>query len=240
MKAAPEDQAKLLDLQDLDKTIAGLKHELATLPAAQKLKEITTIAAELQNEIVLATSKKNALARAQKNAEAEVDKVQERAKMQRQRLDSGQSSPKEMERIQEELTQLATRQGVLEDAALEAMDAVDQAAEQLEALKTKQAQLSEEKTSAAGLATHETEEIQAKLDAAQNERDTLAESLPPELVDEYEACRRSSGIGVAEVHAGRSIGIQLMFSVAEISRIEAAAPDEVIVSEDHEVILVRR
>ena len=46
MKAAPEDQAKLLDLQDLDKTIAGLKHELATLPAAQKLKEITTIAAE--------------------------------------------------------------------------------------------------------------------------------------------------------------------------------------------------
>lgn len=240
MKAAPEDQIKLLDLQSLDKTIAGLKHELATLPAAQKLKEITTIAAELQSKIALATSKKNDLTRAQKNAEAEVDKVQERAKTQRQRLDSGQSSPKEMERIQEELAQLAARQGNLEDAALEAMDAVEQATGQLEALKEKQAQLSEEKASAAELATHETEAIQGKLDAAQNERDALAASLPAELVSEYEACRRSSGIGVVEVQGGRTVGVQLMLSVAEVSRLEAAAPDEVVVSENHEVILVRK
>ena len=40
MKAAPEDQEKLLDLQVLDRKIAGLKHSLASIPAAARLEQI--------------------------------------------------------------------------------------------------------------------------------------------------------------------------------------------------------
>lgn len=240
MKATPEDQAKLLDLQALDKTIAGLKHELATLPAAQKVKEIEATEKQLQTEIALATSKKKDLMRAQKDAEAEVDKVQQRAKSQRQRLDSGEASPREMERIQEELAQLATRQGDLEDKALEAMDAMDDATERLQTLENKQDSMVQQKATAQEQATHEAQEITDKQQSAQSERKALADSLPPGLLAEYEECRRSSGIGAVEVQGTRSIGVQLAFSMVEISRIETAPADEVIISEDHDVILVRR
>lgn len=240
MKAAPKDQAKLLVLQDLDKTIAGLNHELATLPATQKVKEIEMMEKRLQTEIALATSKKKDLIRAQKDAEAEVDKVQQRAKSQRQRLDSGEASLKEMGRIQEELTQLSSRQGDLEDRALEAMDAVEDATKQLQDLENEQSNLTQRKSVAQEQAAHETQEITSKLQSSRSERKVLAESLPVDLLSEYEECRRSSGIGVVEVQGARSVGVQLMLSVAELARIEAAPADEVIVSEDHEVILVRR
>ena len=111
MKAAPEDQEKLLDLQVLDRKIAGLKHALASIPAAARLEQIKAEQDKLRTALALATSARNDLNRALKQAEGEVSKVQERAKTQRERLDSGQLSPKEMERIQAELAQLATRQG---------------------------------------------------------------------------------------------------------------------------------
>lgn len=144
MKAAPEDQWKLLDLQDLDKKIAGLKHQLATLPAAQRAKEIEVSQDELHTDIVLAVSTKNDLARALKQTEAEIEKVQQRARTQRERLDGGDISPKEMERIQEELDQLATRQGDLEDEALDAMDAVERATEHLNKLEKQRDELEKE------------------------------------------------------------------------------------------------
>ncbi|MCI6585096.1 MAG: hypothetical protein MSC45_08540 [Mobiluncus sp.] len=240
MKAAPEDQVKLLDLQVLDKKIAGLKHELATLPAGEREKELTVAREELQTEIAVAKSSKNDLSRALKQAEAEVSKVQERAKTQRERLDGGGISPKEMEKIQEELGQLATRQGDLEDAALDAMDAVERATGHLNELENRQETLEEELKDVHAEAQSESGKIQEDLDSAKASRKALAEEIPADLVDEYEACRRSSGIGVVEVNGARSVGVQLEFSVAEISRIETAPPDEVLVSEDHNVIIVRR
>lgn len=90
MKAAPEDQEKLLDLQVLDRKIAGLKHSLASIPAAARLAQIKAEQDELRTGLALATSARNDLNRALKQAEGEVSKVQERAKTQRERLDSGQ------------------------------------------------------------------------------------------------------------------------------------------------------
>lgn len=241
MKAAAEDQAKLLDLQVLDRKLAGLKHDLASLPAAARLLELKAEQDKLRSVTALATSSRNDLNRALKAAEAEVEKVQERAKMQRKRLDSGEMSPKEMERIQEELGQLSTRQGELEDAALEALDAAEQAAakvqeleERHESMETEMQGLREQVSQAAG-------GLQTELQEQQRQRDELAQGLPTDLLKEYDACRRATGgIGAVEVNGTQTVGLDLEFSVAEISRLNVAAPDDVIVSEDHEVILVRK
>ena len=219
MKAAPEAQVKLLEIQELDKKIAGLRHQLKTLPAAARLAEIAKELQGLHEKLTLASAGVKDSQRAVKGAEAEVEKVQERARTQRERLDSGTLSPKEMERIQEELGLLAARQGELEDRALEAMDAVEAATQHQSDLNESQAALQAE---------------QAELEAS------LTQGMPAELLEEYDACRRATGgLGVVEVHGVRPVGRYLEFSTAEVSRLETAAPDDVIVSEDHEVILVR-
>lgn len=241
MKAAPQAQAKLLDLQVLDREIAGLKHDLAKLPIAAKLREMLAESEQLRTKTVTALSAKKDLVRALKQSEAEVEKVQERAKMQRERLDSGQMSPKEMERIQAELAQLATRQNDLEDDALDAMDAVERASEQLNKLESRSQSLASEIEKAQVQAQSESGILQTQLDDKQAQRNAITDAMPAELVSEYEACRRATGgIGAVEVQGVRSVGMELEFSVAELSRLETAAPDEVLISEDHEVILVRK
>lgn len=241
MKAAPEDQEKLLDLQVLDRKIAGLKHSLASIPAAARLEQIKAEQDELRTGLALATSARNDLNRALKQAEGEVSKVQERAKTQRERLDSGQLSPKEMERIQAELAQLATRQGELEDSALDALDALERASKKVKLVEDRRAELNVEFDEAQAEAGSAAGELQQELTGQQTQRDELAATLPADLLQEYETCKRATGgIGVVAVSGNQSVGMDLEFSMAEISRLNIAAPDDVIVSEDHEVILVRK
>ena len=241
MKASPEDQAKLLDLQVLDRKIAGLKHQLASIPAAARVQEIKVEADELRTEIALATSARNDVTRALKQAEAEVEKVQERAKTQRQRLDSGELSPKEMERIQEELQQLAIRQGDLEDSALDAMDGVERATEKVNELEAKQGELDTELGEKEAEVRAAAGDIQGDLDAQTGQRNAVAQTLPGDLLNEYETCKqRTGGIGAVAVQGNETVGISLELSMAELSSLGAAAPDEVYVSEEHDVILVRR
>lgn len=240
MKAAPEDQAKLLKLQEIDRSVAGIKHELATLPATARAQELQTEINDLHNQVVQAQSSKKDLLRALKQAEDEIWKVQERAKTQRERLDAGGISPKEMERIQEEISLLTQRQGELEDTALDAMDAVERSTESLNSMERNEEELESQLEDAQAQAQEESGKLKQDLQDTMKRRQDLAGELPPDLVAEYEALRKSSGIGVVEVHGVKSVGVILEFSVADVSRLESAAPDDVIVSEDHEVILVRR
>lgn len=84
-------------------------------------------------------------------------------------------------------------------------------------------------------------ELQQELVGQQTERDELVATIPADLLREYETCKRATGgIGVVAVSGNQSVGMDLEFSMAEISRLNVAAPDDVIVSEDHEVILVRK
>lgn len=240
MKAAPEAQVKLLEIQELDKKIAGLRHQLKTLPAAARLAEIAKELQGLHEKLTLASAGVKDAQRAVKGAEAEVEKVQERARTQRERLDSGTLSPKEMERIQEELGLLAARQGELEDRALEAMDAVEAATQHQSDLNESQAALQAEQAELEASMGAEASNLQGDLDRELAARADLTQGMPAELLEEYDACRRATGgLGVVEVHGVRPVGRYLEFSTAEVSRLETAASDDVIVSEDHEVILVR-
>ena len=145
-----------------------------------------------------------------------------------------------MERIQEELGLLAARQGELEDRALEAMDAVEAATQHQSDLNESQAALQAEQAELEASMGAEASNLQGDLDRELAARAGLTQGMPAELLEEYDACRRATGgLGVVEVHGVRPVGRYLEFSTAEVSRLETAAPDDVIVSEDHEVILVR-
>lgn len=234
------DQLRLLDLQEIDTALAKAAHERRTLPVLAHIETLTGRESDLHEALVLATSAAGDARRALTKAEADVAQVRERAARNQARLDSGEGLSRELLALQEEIAHLAGRQETLEEVELEAMEAAEEADNRVAAL-------TEQKESvAADLASLGTERdaaltrIDADIAAKKEERDAFAATLPAALLDEYEYARRQTGgLGAVAVRGVRTEGVQVDFTLAEQSRIETAAEDEVIVSEDHGFILVR-
>lgn len=240
MKAPAQDQLKLLDLQELDLALARVTHQLRVLPAAQKLSELQNELEGLGREIALAKAQRNDQHKALSNAEAQVAQVQQRASTQRSRLDNSQGSPKELENIQKELDQLAVRQGELEDAALDAMSELEASEEKLQALENQRGALQTDIESQTELVDKEQGQLAEQRTNLSAQRETLAGEIDPDLIDEYESLRENTGgMGAVGLRGIRAEGTELEFSEMVKSQIRSAGPDDVIISEEHNLILVR-
>ena len=135
MKADPTHQLKLLDVADLDRRAAQLRHQRAHLP---ELAEITALEKErtaLTDQVRDARIVVDDLTVEQAKADREVEQVKARRERDRTRMDTGQiTNPKDLERMQHELVSLERRIGTLEDAELEVMEALEEAQQLLDGL----------------------------------------------------------------------------------------------------------
>lgn len=241
MNAAPDDQLRLLDVQDLDSTLDRLEHRKATLPEHAEIEQLAARRSALADDIVRAETEDSDLGREQAKVDADVEQVRARMQRDQQRLDSGQvGSPRELENLQSEIQSLHRRQTELEDTELEVM-------EQREAVQTRLAELKDELA-----------EVEAKLAEATSRRETAladiaaeaektaaqrresAATLPEELLGLYDKLRASSGgVGAAALHRGQCQGCHLQLNTTDLVRIREAAPDEVLRCEECRRILVR-
>ena len=127
MKADPEAQRRLLDLQAIDTALAQLAHRRKTLPELAELDRLAREVAALDDERVRAQVAVDDLDRDIARMEKDVEQVRVRADRDRTRLDVGTGPAKELEALQHELATLSRRQGELEDAELELMEQREQA-----------------------------------------------------------------------------------------------------------------
>ena len=121
MKATPQDQNLLIELQLIDSQITQAKAKLASLP---ELEQIAAIHARLENTAVELTVVETELADVVidlRRCEVDVEQIEDRIKKDENRLNSGAGSPKELEQTQHELVTLAKRKAELEDVELEIM-----------------------------------------------------------------------------------------------------------------------
>jgi predicted nucleic acid-binding Zn-ribbon protein len=190
--------------------------------------------------LIAAETVEGDVAREQKKAEADVEQVVNRATRDRQMLDSGRGSAKDLESIQHELQTLARRQNDLEDIVLAVM-------ERREAAQNRVAEMSVQRAEA----QIRRDEISAALDAAyqnidteaatlQAERKTLTAVLPDDLLALYERLREANGgVGAAALRQRRCEGCRLELDISEVNKIKAAARDEVMRCDSCGRILVR-
>ena len=122
LKLDPFAQLKLLDLADVDRTLAAAEHRRANLPALAAIAERTHRAAEVRRAVVIAETDVSDLKRATDRLDMEVEQVRNRAKRDADRLQSGQAGAKELENLQREIESLKRRQSTLEDEELELME----------------------------------------------------------------------------------------------------------------------
>lgn len=241
MKADPNAQLKLLDLQGVDAEVDQLRHRLAHLPQEAEIKELTrsrgvTLGKLRDQQIVV-----DDLAAAQEKADADVEQVKARRERDRQRIDSGAiSNPKDIERMQHEMETLERRIAVLEDEELEVMEQLEEAQgllrrlqEEMHATDERLAELTEARDVLAG-------EVKAELALVETRRSPIVAELPDDLLALYEKLRTAKGgVGAAALRARQCGGCMLTLDPSELQRIRGLGDDEVVRCEECQRILVR-
>jgi uncharacterized protein len=240
VKADPEAQRRLLELQAIDTALAQLAHRRRTLPEHAELDRLAREIAKLDDERIRAQVAVDDLDRDIARLEKDTEQVRARKGKDQARLDVGTGPARELEALQHELASLARRQSELEDAELELMEQRETAEAALTETQNRLAALRARREAA------ETARDEALRRIAQDEefrsagRKPLVADLPADLVALYDRIRESSGgIGAALLRAGRCEGCRLDLSGSERAAVRAAPPDEVYRCEECRRILVR-
>jgi predicted nucleic acid-binding Zn-ribbon protein len=239
VKADPEAQRRLLDLQALDTGLAQLAHKRRTLPENAELERLATEVKTLADERASAQVAVDDLERDINRIERDVEQVRVRADRDRARLDAGTGPAKQLEALQHELATLARRQRELEDTELELMEKKEEA----EAVLTEVDGRLTASRALQGEVERRREEILAGItkdeEFRRSGRIPLVADLPADLIALYEQIRENTGMGAALLRAGRCGGCRLDLSGMEKARVRAAAKDEVVRCDECRRILVR-
>jgi predicted nucleic acid-binding Zn-ribbon protein len=241
VNAAPEDQLRLLEVQELDSMLDRLEHRRATLPEHEEIAGLEARQSALADDVVRARTEDSDLGREQAKVDADVEQVRARMQRDQQRLDAGQvGSPKELENLQSEVGSLRRRQTELEDVELEVM-------EKREAVQTRLTQLLDERgaietslSEARQRRDAALEEIGAEAEKTSARRADAAAALPSDLLELYTKLRASSGgVGAAVLRRGRCEGCHLQLNTTDLNRVREAPADEVVRCDECRRILVR-
>ncbi|HEY4315715.1 MAG TPA: C4-type zinc ribbon domain-containing protein [Actinomycetes bacterium] len=238
MKAAPEAQRRLLDLQAIDTALAQLAHRRKSLP---ELAEIETVAREisaLEDQRVRAQVAVDDLDRDISRFEKDVEQVRLRKTRDQQRLDAG-GAMREIEGLQHELATLNRRQSELEDAELELMEQREDAERTLGEIKSRLSAAVERREAAERRRQEAYADITKEEEFKTSSRAPLAGDLPADLIALYDKIRLDSGLGAALVKQGRCGGCRIELYGADLARVKSAPADEVVRCEECRRIMVR-
>jgi uncharacterized protein len=239
VKAEPQVQRRLLDLQAIDTSLAQLAHRRRTLPERAELEGLARELSALEDERVRAQVAVDDLDRDIARLEKDIDQVRARKSKDEARLAAGSGPARELEALQHELVSLNRRQGDLEDAELELMEQRETAQGVLDGIEARMAEARERRVAAEQRRDDTLAEIAKEEEFKKTARKPLAGDLPADLVTLYDKVREDTGLGAALLTAGRCGGCRLELSGADLSRIRKAAPDDVVRCEECRRIMVR-
>jgi len=241
LKADPQVQLTLLEVQAHDLEVDRVRHRRAGLPEVARVAELQTSLRMLADRITAASIEVSDLELDQRKADADVDLVRQRAAKDQQLLDSGSiNDAKQLTNLQHELESLARRQNELEDVELEIMERLDDAQRNLNAVRAEHDQVSADLAAATAARNDALAALADEEKVAQAARDGAAQAVPVELITLYDRLRQDNGgIGAAPLHRGRCEGCRMELTPVDIGRIRDAAADEVVRCEECRRILVR-
>lgn len=238
MKASPEQQQRLLNLQRIDSELARVRRKAQSQALNAQVQQLSDELVALQRDIVQAQTGGADLQRAVNKSEDELERVRKRLQRDRELVDQGASARAQRE-LEHELASLARRVSDLEDAELEMLGQQEQLAQkvtELQALEEKlNERLAQSRTEQQGAATESSTRTQ-ELD---RERVAATVGLDEALVRLYESIRHQTPVAVAELTGNQCGGCRLELPPLEVAQLLAAAPEEVITCDECGCILVR-
>lgn len=238
MKASPRQQRLLLDLQDLDTTIAQQLRKRKMLPQRAALAGMAGEHTDAKQGFMAAQRELDTHTTEFDRIQSDVTVVAQRVKRDEQLLATS-TSAKDAQALTAELEQLAGRTALLEDkqfAIMELQEGAQQAfaaAEQvLAGVDARRAELQADLDEAEAA-------IDRELAVNKKERLGLSAELQRDLLDVYESLRTRTGMGAARLRGNVSEASNMALTPAEISDIHALPADEIVFCPGTGVILVR-
>ena len=238
MKASPEAQRRLLDLQAVDTTLAQLAHRRKSLPELAEIDAVSRELSALENERVRAQVAVDDLDRDISRFEKDIEQVRIRKDRDQKRLEGG-GALREIEGLQHELATLNRRQSELEDAELELMETRETAEQALNDIQARLTAAGERRAAAERRRDEAYADITKEQEFKTASRAPLAGDLPPDLIALYDKIRLDSGLGAALFRSGRCGGCRIELYGADLARVTSAPADEVVRCEECRRIMVR-
>ncbi|MGL5405835.1 MAG: zinc ribbon domain-containing protein [Propionibacteriaceae bacterium] len=240
MKVDPSIQARLLDLQAVDTAIAQLKHQMKTLPELELIAGSKSKWSAVSEDFVRADTTYSDISATVKRAEADLIPVRERLARDQKLVDEGSVDAKSLKALVDEIEHLKTRITTLEDAQLEAEEALESAAAARDRAAEERKDLHGAIKKLMDSRDQKIQDLEAQIKAKLAERAQVAATIVPGLLSAYEKTAVRLGTGAAKLDGHRCTGCGLEANSADMARYEAAAIDDVIRCEECGRILVRR
>ncbi|CAN5372653.1 C4-type zinc ribbon domain-containing protein [soil metagenome] len=241
MKADPQAQLKLLDVQALDSRADMARHRRTSMPELAEMAALEVSRKEFDDQRRDSQIAVDDLELAQRKADVDVEAVKTRRTRDRDRIDQGLiTNPKDLERMQHELASLDRRISVLEDEELEVMEQLEAAQAVLVEHQQRVAAADERLAELAELRDAKLVELEAEIAEVESLRGPAVEGIPADLLALYEKLRAGKGgVGATELRQRQCNGCQLGIDNAELAVIAAAPADLVVRCEECTRILVR-
>lgn len=241
MKADPDAQRRLLDLQALDTAMAQVQHRRRALPEHAEIARLQAVRGKLAEEVVANRTRVSDLEAESDKAEADLVPVRERRARNQQRVDDGSvTDPKALTAYLTEIEHLGRRISDLEDNQLDAMERLEAAQGALAAASRRKTELEDGLRVVLARRDEKLAALASELAERQGERDAVARVVPADLLALYaRIAEKSGGVGAALLQHGRCGGCQLEVTSSGLARYRAGASDEVLRCEECSRILVR-
>jgi uncharacterized protein len=239
MKAEVAQQLSLLELSKLDAELSRIAHRSTHLPqqeAYERMQAEYNTAGDRLGAVRIALEDVDAQV---SRFESEIEAVRRREDRDRSMLKSGATDAKQLSDLQNELETLVRRQTSLEDSLLDVMERREELQAQLDAEQGALAALQAELAGAQRDLDAALAEIAQARQERSSRRDTLTASLDPALSALYERQRAGGGPGAGQLLGHRCGACRIEIGRGELSRISAAAEDELVRCPECGAILLR-
>ena len=239
MKAAVPQQRSLLELTEVDAELGRLAHRAKNLAEQTRLEEAQAEHSVANDRLAVLGIALEDLGAQVAKFESEIDAVRQREDRDRSLLQSGTTDAKQLSDLQHELETLQRRQASLEDSLLEVMERREELQSQLDGEQQKLNELEAEMASAREALDSAVAEISEAREVQSSRRDSLSAALDPALSALYERQRAGGGPGAGQLLGRRCGACRLEIDRGELSRISAAAEDDVVRCPECGAILLR-
>ncbi len=230
---APDDQEQahpLLEIQEIDTSTEQLQHRRATLELRRELETVRSEQRERQQQIDTVALQRVEVLTRQKRLEDEAAIIEAKADVDDNRLYSGElTAIRDLQALQDEIAGLRSRQGVLEERAIEALLEAEELSGQAEALEEQRAAGDERVTVLEAELAAEEAAIDEQLATLAATRSEVAARIEASAVADYERLRQTFGPSTAVTFdPSTGCGCPQQMPAVEVARIKRCAEGEVL------------
>lgn len=240
MKAAPQEQWRLLDVTETDRLLARAAHRRKSLPELAELSQLAVQRRELAEEVVKLATEVSDAEQEERVIEHDLEPARARLERNQKTLDDGTlADHKALTGLTGEIEHLKRRIFELEDAELESMQRLEDAQKAHEDADRRRLALDDHIRGVLKSRDDQFAEIDREVGQLSEQRRAQAAGIPADLLKLYELLRARTGQGAGRLHRGVCEPCGIRINAADLRRYAAAPEDEVLRCEECDRILVR-